>query len=41
MCGAVGKFDRAALVEMLGRVLEAHHFNKHDLEVARHWSGAA
>ena len=32
MCGAVGKFDRAALVEMLGRVLEAHHLNKHDLE---------
>lgn len=32
MCGAVGKFDRPALLEMLGRILETHHLNKHDLE---------
>jgi two-component system, chemotaxis family, sensor kinase CheA len=32
MCGAVGKFDRPALLEMLGRILESHHLNKHDLE---------
>lgn len=32
MCGAVGKFDRPALLEILGQILEAHHLNKHDLE---------
>ncbi|HLH12878.1 MAG TPA: chemotaxis protein CheW [Methylovirgula sp.] len=32
MCGAVGKFDRPALLEILGRILESHHLNKHDLE---------
>jgi two-component system, chemotaxis family, sensor kinase CheA len=32
MYGAVGKFDRPALLEMLGRLLESHHLNKHDLE---------
>lgn len=32
MRGAVGKFDRAALLETLGRILESHHLNKHDLE---------
>jgi two-component system chemotaxis sensor kinase CheA len=32
MRGAVGKFDRPALIEMLGRILETHHLNKHDLE---------
>jgi two-component system chemotaxis sensor kinase CheA len=32
MCGAVGKFDRPALLEMLGRILESYHLNKHDLE---------
>jgi two-component system, chemotaxis family, sensor kinase CheA len=32
MCGAVGKFDRPALLEMLSSVLEIHHLNKHSLE---------
>ena len=32
MYGAVGKFDRPALLEMLGRILESYHLNKHDLE---------
>lgn len=32
MRGAVGKFDRKALLEMLGKLLEAHDLNKHDLE---------
>ncbi len=39
MCGAVGKFDRPALLEMLSRILESHHLNKHDLE--SHVIGAA
>jgi two-component system, chemotaxis family, sensor kinase CheA len=30
MCGAVGKFDRSALLEMLGRNLELHYLNKPD-----------
>lgn len=32
MRGAVGKFDRTALIETLGKLLEAHDLNKHDLE---------
>ncbi len=32
MRGAVGKFDRNALLETLGKLLEAHDLNKHDLE---------
>lgn len=32
MRGAVGKFDRTALLETLGKLLEAHDLNKHDLE---------
>jgi two-component system chemotaxis sensor kinase CheA len=32
MRGAVGKFDRNALLETLGRLLEAHDLNKHTLE---------
>ena len=32
MCGAVGKFDRPALVKMLGDVLELRRLHKHDLE---------
>ena len=32
MRGAVGKFDRNGLLETLGKLLEAHDLNKHDLE---------
>ncbi|HTJ01282.1 MAG TPA: chemotaxis protein CheW [Methylovirgula sp.] len=32
MRGAVGKFDRAGLIETLSRLLEAHDLNKHSLE---------
>lgn len=32
MRGAVGKFDRNALLETLGKLLEAHDLNRHDLE---------
>ena len=32
MRGAVGKFDRNGLIETLGKLLEAHDLNKHDLE---------
>jgi len=32
MCGAVGKFDRVALLDALGKILDAPELNKHDLE---------
>jgi two-component system chemotaxis sensor kinase CheA len=32
MCGAIGKFDRNALLDTLGKLLEAHDLNKHALE---------
>jgi two-component system, chemotaxis family, sensor kinase CheA len=32
MCGAVGKFDRAGLLTMLGQILESHDLNQHALE---------
>jgi two-component system, chemotaxis family, sensor kinase CheA len=32
MCGAVGKFDRAGLLNMLGQILESHDLNQHALE---------
>ena len=32
MHGAVGKFDRAALMKMLGEILEVRQLNKLDLE---------
>ncbi|HEY5226581.1 MAG TPA: chemotaxis protein CheW, partial [Methylovirgula sp.] len=32
MRGAIGKFDRNALLDTLGKLLEAHDLNKHDLE---------
>ena len=38
MRGAVGKFDRNGLLETLGKLLEAHDLNKHDLEFTRHRS---
>ncbi|MDR3406962.1 MAG: hybrid sensor histidine kinase/response regulator [Methylovirgula sp.] len=41
MCGAVGKFDRAALVKMLGDILEVRQLNKHDLEKTVIGSAAA
>jgi two-component system chemotaxis sensor kinase CheA len=32
MCDAVGKFDRPALIKILGEILEARRLNKHELE---------
>ena len=32
MYGAVGKFDRTALIKMLGEILEVRQLNKLDLE---------
>jgi two-component system chemotaxis sensor kinase CheA len=32
MCGAVGKFDRLALIKMLGEILEVRRLNRHELE---------
>jgi two-component system, chemotaxis family, sensor kinase CheA len=32
MYGAVGKFDRASLLAMLGEILESHDLNRHTLE---------
>jgi two-component system, chemotaxis family, sensor kinase CheA len=32
MCGAVGKFDRAGLLALLGQILESHDLNRHALE---------
>ncbi|TAL76212.1 MAG: response regulator [Beijerinckiaceae bacterium] len=32
MCSAIGKFDRNALLDTLGKLLESHDLNKHTLE---------
>ncbi|HEY0146791.1 MAG TPA: hybrid sensor histidine kinase/response regulator [Methylovirgula sp.] len=32
MYGAVGKFDRTALIRILGEILEVRHLNRHELE---------
>ncbi len=41
MYGAVGKFDRSALVRMLGEILEVRQLHKHDLEKSVIGSAAA